>query len=308
MAAAWADFSFARCRRARGLGATLLLGLLTAACAPGEMPLKQEARFEAAPPVQYAQLPTTGAVDALNTVEPGTEPLIGLPADAYDPIEPVNRAIFRFNNVADDYVIRPIANTYETVVPEPIQMNVRNVLRNLRQPVIFANEVLQGDWEGAEVAISRFFLNSTVGLLGLVDIASFDKRLAYRTEDFGQTLGHWGVPEGPYLVLPILGPSTARDTAGIIVDTLADPFRILTGAADVDPAVNYGRAAVTYIDARAETFDGLDELERSSVDFYAAVRSAYRQTRIAAINDADQSAAPLVDIPVYDDFEFEETP
>src|SRR3546814_672513 len=141
---------------------------------------------------------------------------------ANDPLEPANRVVFAFNEAVDTVVIRPVAVTYDTFVPSPVQQGVTNFLRNLRTPVIFANELLQGDWQGAEVAFTRFFLNSTLGLGGFIDIAAYEK-LEFQSEDFGQTLATWGVGEGPYLVLPILGPSNPRDAVGFATDSLADP-------------------------------------------------------------------------------------
>ena len=216
----------------------------------------------------------------------------------HDPFEPVNRVIFDGNLIADDYVVRPVAEAYGTVVPEPVRDSIQNVLRNMRQPIIFANEVLQGDWEGAEVAVSRFLINSTIGLAGLNDVAGMDKRLAYRSEDFGQTLAVWGVDEGPYLVLPFLGPSNVRDAAGFGVDAFADPIRWATGPiGDVD-AFGPARTGVTIIDQRERTIEPLDRLRADSIDYYAALRSAYQQFREGEI--VDGRVETEVDIPNYE--------
>jgi phospholipid-binding lipoprotein MlaA len=217
---------------------------------------------------------------------------------ANDPYEPINRRIFAFNDALDRYAVRPVAVAYRDTVPDPLRDRVTNVLRNLNTPVILINELLQGDVEGAEVAAARLFINSTIGLGGLHDVAGMDKRLAYREEDFGQTLAVWGVDSGPYLVIPFLGPSNPRDFTGRMVDSFGDPVRIALGpVADVD-AFGPSRLGGTIIDSRSRTVDITDEIRRSSVDFYAAIRSLYQQSREAAI--ADGAVEPDIEIPVYD--------
>lgn len=227
--------------------------------------------------------PTTGGLDTVN-----------------DPLEPFNRVVFAANNAIDEVVIRPVAYGYREVVPEVFRDRIRDFLRNLRSPIIIANELLQGDWEGAGNAAGRFFINSTVGIGGLIDFAGTYADMPYEPEDFGQTLASWGVGEGPYLVLPLLGPSNARDAVGFVADTLADPVRILATNTDADWA-NYVRYGATVIDERSRSIDATDELERSSVDYYAAVRSLYRQMREAAIADAPASSGGSIDIPDFDD-------
>lgn len=215
----------------------------------------------------------------------------------YDPLEPLNRSIFKINQAADFLVIRPVSATYRQVVPDPLQDMVTNFLRNLQTPVILLNEVLQGDWEGAEVALTRFFLNSSVGVGGLVDIAGYgNPELAYRSEDFGQTLGVWGVGDGPYLVLPLLGPSNVRDGFGRVVDVASDPLTYVES-----DTLRLTRTGLTVVDARSRSLDALDEIERSSIDFYAAIRSLYWQSRRSEIYDG----APPVsqEFPEFEDFE-----
>ena len=219
---------------------------------------------------------------------------------AYDPLEPLNRSIFKVNQAVDFVVIRPISETYHQVVPDPLEDMVTSFLRNLRTPVILLNELLQGDWEGAEVAATRFFLNTTVGIGGLIDIAGYgNPDLAYRSEDFGQTLGVWGVGNGPYLVIPLLGPSNLRDGAGRIVDVATDPLTY----ADSD-TLTFTRLGLTAVDARSRSLDALDEIERSSIDFYAAIRSLYWQNRRSEIFDG---APPTTDsFPDFEEFEDED--
>jgi phospholipid-binding lipoprotein MlaA len=218
----------------------------------------------------------------------------------YDPFEPVNRVVLDANLVVDDYVAKPAAEAY-SYVPAPIRDRIRNVLRNMEQPIIFANEMLQGDWEGAEVAVSRFFINSTIGLAGLHDVAAMDKRLAYREEDFGQTLAVWGVGEGPYLMLPLLGPSNARDLTGFVVDNVGDPIRWATGPTigDVE-AFSPARTGATFIDRRERALGRIEEIRESSIDFYATLRSLYQQRRESAIADGAREQQPDIDIPEYD--------
>jgi phospholipid-binding lipoprotein MlaA len=202
-------------------------------------------------------------------------------ADNNDPIEPVNRAIFAVNDVLDQAVLRPVSYVYKEAVPDPIRDVVRNFLRWLKSPVILANDVMQGDWDHAKVTSARFVVNGA--LLGIVDAAD-GLGLPYREEDFGQTLGVYGVSEGPFLMLPLLGPSTARDTAGLVVDYFIDPFTYL-GKRDFRRPFGIGRRVVQAVDFRAENFDRIDDLRNDSIDFYAKVRSIYRQQRRAAVNN-----------------------
>ena len=215
-----------------------------------------------------------------------------------DPYESVNRDIFAFNQTVDDNVLEPVAEAYRDVVPDPLRANVRNLLRHFNTPWIFINEVLQGDWEGAEVAASRFFINTIAGLGGLNDVAGGDPELAYRSEDFGQTLAVWGVDSGPYLVLPLLGPSSPRDVGGLVVDSVADPVGLAFGVGADISAFGYSRAGATLLDQRSAVLDTLNEVERSALDYYAAIRSLYQQNRAAEINDGGE--AEEFDIPDYD--------
>ena len=207
--------------------------------------------------------------------------------EVYDPFESVNRVIFDVNQQVDRFVIRPIAVAYRDVIPETFRDRVTDFLRNAQTPLIFVNQVLQGDWEGAGNAASRFFVNSTIGLGGLIDIANYnDQGIPFESEDFGQTLAVWGVDEGPYLVVPLIGPSNLRDGVGFLVETLADPIGIVMTEFDITQ-FNYARLGFTIVDVRSRTVDATDELEASSVDYYAAIRSIYNRTREAAILDGE---------------------
>lgn len=218
-----------------------------------------------------------------------------------DPMENLNRGVFAFNNVADKAVIRPVARGYRAIVPQPLRTGLRNFLNNLRSPIVFANQLLQGDPDGAGNALTRAAINSTVGIGGLVDVADH-AGFKDQPEDFGQTLAVWGVGHGPYMVIPLLGPSSMRDGTGMLVDSFADPVRLYMFNTDRE-GWHYARIGVSALDKREELLDALDDLERNSFDYYAAMRSAYVQMRAAQVSDkaagAGNYAAPT--IPDYDD-------
>lgn len=214
-------------------------------------------------------------------------------AEMRDPIEPFNRAVFGFNNIVDRVLIEPVAKVYRFVTPTVVQNSIQSFMRNLRSPVIVANNLLQGDVGGAGVATARFLINSTMGFAGLADVAE-TQGLPYEPEDFGQTLAVWGVSSGPYLVLPILGPSSVRDTAGLVVDSYADPVRIV--AFDTDNEwIYYTRGAVEGLDTRARLLETVEDLRRNSLDYYASVRSIYSQKRHSLINDEKTGAVAIPD-------------
>jgi phospholipid-binding lipoprotein MlaA len=199
--------------------------------------------------------------------------------DDNDPLEVPNRMFFAFNEALDFMIIRPVSVTYRYVVPTGVRNTVRNVLRNLRSPVTLANDLLQGDLDRAEVTFTRFFINSTIGMLGLFDIAA-DSGFPYHEEDFGQTMGTYGAGEGFYLVLPILGPSSLRDGTGRIVDIFLDPLTYIA-----PQEFNLGRTGASGVDFRSRNIDELDQLKADSLDFYARIRSLYRQSRENEINN-----------------------
>lgn len=201
-----------------------------------------------------------------------------------DPLESMNRVIFDFNQFLDSLLVRPAAEIYRNILPEPVRDSIRNFLRNLSTPVILANDLLQGESKRAETTVNRFLINTTLGIAGLIDVA-FDMGHPYHDEDFGQTLAIWGAEEGIYIVLPLLGPSTTRDVAGRIVDIFLDP---LTYVSWNNPDLNvyfYARRGVEIIDFRSRNIETLDQLKRESLDFYSLIRSIYRQNRLNEIRN-----------------------
>lgn len=208
--------------------------------------------------------------------------------EANDPYEPFNRAMLDFNLALDKAILRPVTSVYLYVIPDPLQTNVHNFLQNLRGPVIFANDLFQGEFDRAGNTLLRFAMNSTVGILGINDFAA-EAGIEKHDEDFGQTLATWEVESGPYLVLPIFGPSSPRDGIGLLADTLIDPF---TWFAPFE--FQLGRTIGTAVDKRARNFDQINDLEKNSLDFYSAVRSLYRQRR----QDEIRNGAPTAIGPV----------
>lgn len=201
----------------------------------------------------------------------------------FDPLEGFNRVMHSINYTLDGLLFRPIASIYRGVVPEVVRHSVSNFLANLDQPVVFVNSVLQGDLNNAGNTIGKFVINTTVGVAGLFDVAS-EVGVHNRNEDFGQTLGSWGVGPGPYIVLPVLGPSDARDLLGKGVDYVIDPL--------TTPWNNWlnnewqvARAVAVGIDFRARNYTIINNTYDNSVDSYSAFRSMYLQHRAAVIRN-----------------------
>lgn len=213
--------------------------------------------------------------------------------DANDPVEPLNRYFFELNRFFDIILIKPVATWYQGVVPDPGQQGVRNFMDNLRSFVTFANDGLQGEWDRAGSTASRFGINSTIGVLGLFDPATGMGYPQHR-EDFGQTLATYNVDEGPYLFLPVLGPTPPRDLAGFAVDSLFDPLTYIYWGGPYTVPVS--RFVLNGIDVRARNLGTLDQIERTSVDYYATVRSLYRQSRANEIANGQTDTDNLPDI------------
>ncbi len=207
-----------------------------------------------------------------------------------DPWEKTNRDIFDFDVRVDHAVARPIAKGYRTVVPEPVRDGIHNALTNLNSPVVLANDVLQGDGDKAANTAGRIVINSTVGIGGLIDVAS---RIGIpgHDNDFGITLGKNGVAEGSYLVLPFAGPKPPRDLLGTVVDQAFDPLTYVQfHGKDTWMVVKFG---VAIVDSRTSQLDAIESIERSSIDFYATTRNLYRQSRNAQINEGRAGADDL---------------
>lgn len=213
--------------------------------------------------------------------------------EANDPLEPMNRAIFEFNLVADRYVIKPIAEAYGEL-PAGVRKSVRNFIDNLKAPLVFANSVLQGEPKRAGDTLARFVGNTVFGGLGLFDVMD---EVPKHDEDFGQTLAVWGLGEGPFLMLPILGPSNLRDLTGRGVDWFADPVSRAAGNADLEWA-NYAKTGTDGVDERHKLIKPLEDLEKNSLDYYAALRNFYRQKRAHDIRNG--ASAPKKDVPKFD--------
>lgn len=215
-----------------------------------------------------------------------------------DPLEDTNRAVFKFNAAVDEAVIHPVIKGYRFVVPKEARNSLGNFLRNLQSPVIFANQVLQGDIEGAKNVVLRAVINTFAGFGGLFDFAG-KEGLPHEAEDFGQTLATWGLDQGPYVVVPLLGPSTARDSVGYIVDGYADPLRWYLFNIE-KTGIYYTKSSLNYLNLRDELMDVLEDLRNSSIDYYASTRSIYYQHREALVNDENPDDSVTVSIPDYD--------
>ena len=218
--------------------------------------------------------------------------LCGAPAaaqDDNDPLEPANRAVFQFNQALDGVILEPLARGYRMVTPAVFRESVSNVLDNLATPGVLANDLLQGEFNRAELTLGRFMINTILGLGGIIDVASWIGMPPRHSEDFGQTLATYGVGEGPYLVLPVLGPSNPRDAVGRGVDLVFDPFFFLAPA-----VVQLERSGAQGVDYREQNIETLKELEESSIDLYAATRTLSRQHRANEIRNG--APAPLEDI------------
>jgi phospholipid-binding lipoprotein MlaA len=232
--------------------------------------------------------------------------------EPYDPLEPLNRGIFQFNRVLDGLVLEPAAIMYRAATPQFFRTGVRNFLANLTTPVVLANDLLQGEFARAELTLGRFMMNTILGLGGVIDVGGKLGMPDRHYEDFGQTLAVYGVGSGPYLMLPLLGPSNGRDAFGRVVDLAFDPFSVLDAAEVglVSTEVALARRGAEILSFREENIEQIDELERSSIDLYAAVRTLYGQYRANEIrNGAVAEVDDIYDEGLYDDPEaLEEDP
>ncbi|MEM9181410.1 MAG: VacJ family lipoprotein [Pseudomonadota bacterium] len=222
------------------------------------------------------------------------------PTAVYDPWEGFNRQVYAFNDGVDQAVLEPVAKGYRAVTNEPIRGGVSNFLTNLNQPVVFANTVLQGKPGAAIDTVTRFTVNSTIGLAGILDVATTLDVPEHR-EDFGQTLGVWGVPNGPYLVLPFLGSSNVRDAVGFGVDIAFDPLTYAQFEGDTETRI---ALQVTEVISVRENLIEAVEVLRDQPEPYVALRRNYTQQRAAAIRDGREQEDPFEDLPDFDDYDF----
>ncbi len=209
-----------------------------------------------------------------------------------DPLEPTNRFFYRVNNTLDTYTLKPAAQAYVYVVPAPVRTGVHNVLSNLSSPVLLADDVSQANPRRAGDTFMRFIINSTAGGLGVFDVAS---GWGYPSHDtnFGITLALWGVPAGPYLYLPLLGPSSPRAATGFGVDIALDPFTYVPRGYGL-LTLNWARYGLGLLDARSRFASDLDHIKATALDPYATFRSLYRQNLDSQIEAArhDKPATP----------------
>lgn len=209
------------------------------------------------------------------------------PRSPQDPWERWNRGVYKFNDALDRAVAKPVARTYVRVIPHPIRTGVSNFFANLHTPTVMINDALQGKFKAAANDLGRFVLNTTVGLGGLLDPAT-PAGLDRNDEDFGLTLGHWGLHAGPFVELPVLGPSSVRDVPGKVVDIYTSPQQYIH-----DPYAKYGLYVISFIDKRASLLP-LDETLKNVYDPYAFVRDAYLANRAYRIT-GKEAEEPLVD-------------
>jgi phospholipid-binding lipoprotein MlaA len=207
------------------------------------------------------------------------------PRDERDPFESFNRAMYKFNNAVDKAYMQPLGKLYNTVAPDPVNQGITNFFSNLNDVTVLINNVLQFKLKQAAQTTGRVVVNSTVGILGFFDVASH-MGLEKNREDFGQTLGYWGFGTGPYIVLPLLGPSDARDTVGLVGDVFTDPVMWLH-----DHDLRAGLIVLRAIDKRADMLEETRVLEEAALDSYIFTRDAYLQHRNSLVHDGHPPAS-----------------
>jgi phospholipid-binding lipoprotein MlaA len=231
-----------------------------------------------------------------------------------DPWEPMNRGVFAFNETLDKYALEPVATAWDFILPGFVQTGLENFFINLNTPIVLANDLLQAKPGAAIEDFARFFHNTVFGLGGFIDVASkFD--VPKNDEDFGQTLGYWGAPAGPYLVVPILGPYTLRDGIGEIIDTAASSYAYTTpfwyGVANLNGVETVGASigvkGLELLNLRAIFLEEIDASRRDAFDYYIFIRNAYLQNRRAKILDqTDSSVVDEGDLYFYDEDDLED--
>jgi phospholipid-binding lipoprotein MlaA len=278
---------FQKVRSLKGFGAVLLLAVSLVFVAPAT-----SFAAEQDPSGSY-DLPVVNGGDAAVS-HAVTEIAASHDAeDDNDPLEPINRVIFEFNEFLQDVLLRPISKLYNENINVTVRQAIGNFLDNLSTPVVLANDILQGEFDRALTTFGRAMINSTMGIFGLADVAS-ELGIEDHDEDFGQTLAVYGIEEGFYLVLPIFGPSNPRDAIGkLFVDSYFDPLGQWLDNTDQD-TVNYVMTGTSALDEYAGIVDELEQVKKTSVDYYAAVRSLYRQKRKAEIRNGSELELPPI--------------
>ncbi len=206
-----------------------------------------------------------------------------------DPLEPMNRAIFQFNEVVDDNIFEPVAKTYKYITPDPVETGVSNFFSNIGEVSTIANDVFQFKFKQAGYDFLRFSINTTIGVLGIFDVAT-SVGLKKNNEDFGQTLGYWGIPQGPYLVLPFFGASTFRDAPGLYADMQISPINQLDNEEEL--TLN----ALNAISTRARLLRATKILDTAAKDKYIFIRESYLQKRESMVNDGDSEEDFEIDV------------
>lgn len=216
--------------------------------------------------------------------------------EANDPLEPVNRVVFDVNDFLDRLLIKPLAELYRFAIPDFVRDRVANILSNMGEPVIFANNLLQGETTRAGVTAQRFVVNTTAGLAGMFEVAD-DMKLYKQTGDFGQTLSVWGVGSGPYIVLPLFGPSNVRDSVGLGVDMLTSPWQYVVAMGDKTAQDTYMIVSFTAdgLARREQSLDAYSALRAGALDFYAEMRSVYRQYRNKQLGVQPEDTSKMFD-------------
>lgn len=212
-------------------------------------------------------------------------------ANPADPLEPFNRAMFSFNEGVDRAVLKPVATAYRDITPQPVRTGVTSFFGNISDVLSMVNNLLQGQGEAAADSLFRVTTNTLWGLGGIFDVAS-EMKIPKHSEDFGQTLGVWGVGSGPYLVLPLLGPSSVRDTAGLVVDSQLDP---VTQADNV--RVRNSLTTLRVVNIRAKLLGAGDVLDQAALDKYSFTREIYQQRRNSLIGNASVEKEERFDLP-----------
>ncbi len=219
-----------------------------------------------------------------------------------DPMEPLNRTVFAVNDAGDKYIAEPLARGYKFITPKFLRNMISNFLDNLEEPLTFVNDILQGEASRAGTTLGRFITNSTIGVGGMFEVAE-DLGMERHEEDFGQTFAVWGFPAGPYVVLPVFGPSSVRGSFGEVADFFGDPVSITLDQVVNVKGLSLAITGADVIDARYRNLDTLEELKKGAIDFYATARSAYRQNRAADNRNGEPDDDNQEEDDIFDDFD-----